>query len=165
MLIEETTPEMVKEWKAIHVEYRDRLSPNRKPAHEIVKYLRDTYPLEEITDASWGRMIIDNVMMNDPHKLKLPEGKDPFPIVFKIGNISSGKRLYEQQDEIFKGSPIIVGIDLETGFFHVEGSSQLWDELFAFRGLDQVDLKNIYLVAEYIHCLRKFDLLAKVISN
>ena len=104
-------------------------------------------------------------MMNNPHKEKLPDGKSPLPIVFRIGNISSGKRLYEQQDGIFKGSPIIVGIELETGFFHVEGSRELWDELFAFRGLDETDLENYYLVAEYIHSLRKFDLLAKVISE
>ncbi len=38
----------------------------------------------------------------------------------------------------------------------VEGSSELWNELFAFRGLDEEDLKNYYLVAEYISCLKQF---------
>jgi hypothetical protein len=165
MNLKETTPEMVQEWKALYSEYRDKLSPNRKPAHEIVKYLRDKYPLADITDASWGQTVIDNVVMNDPYKEKLPEGKKPSPVVFKIENISSGKRLYEQQDEIFNGSPIVAGIDLETGYFHVEGSSDLWDELFAFRGLDEADLENFYLVAEYVNCLRKFGLLDKVLSN
>ena len=62
--------------------------------------------------------------------------------------VKNGKLLYEKQDNIFKGEDIFVGIEMETGFIHVEGSSLLWDELFAFRGLDTDDLKNIYLVAE-----------------
>ena len=165
MLIKETTPEMVQEWKAIHVEYRDRLYPNRKNAKEIVNYLREKYPLIEVSDAARDQMVIDNVLMNEPHNEKLPKGKNPHPVVFQIQNNASGKKLYDKQDKIFKGLPIIVGIELETGFFHVEGSSELWDELFAFRGLDEADLENYYLVAEYIHCLRKFNLLAKVVSS
>ena len=46
----------------------------------------------------------------------------------------------------------------------VEGSSQLWDELFAFRGLDDDDLTDFYLVAEYISCLKKFDTLDRVLA-
>ena len=39
----------------------------------------------------------------------------------------------------------------------------LADELVAFAGLDQADLHNYYLVANYIACLEKFDLLAEVV--
>jgi len=54
-------------------------------------------------------------------------------------------------------------VELNSGYFLVEGSSLLWDELFAFRGLDEEDLKNYYLVAEYVACLRRFDRLDRVL--
>lgn len=48
-----------------------------------------------------------------------------------------------------------MGIDLTTGEFHVESENiekviQIYDDLFAYRGLDAADLKNYFLVAEYI---------------
>jgi hypothetical protein len=73
-----------------------------------------------------------------------------------IENTGPGTYLYENQDEVFTGNNIIVGIDLVTAYFLVEGSSLLWDELFAFRGLDNDDINHFYLVAEYIACTQKF---------
>lgn len=41
------------------------------------------------------------------------------------------------------GIPILVGIERQqTAYFYVEGSSLLWDELCAYRGLDEADLKT-----------------------
>jgi hypothetical protein len=37
--------------------------------------------------------------------------------------------------------------------------------LFAFKGLDAEDLTNFYLVAEYIACLKKFDMLDDVLDR
>ena len=69
----------------------------------------------------------------------------------------TGGRLYENKEEIFKDvEEIFVGIDLETGYFCVEGSGELYDELIAFRGLDDRDLENFYLVAEYVAAAQKF---------
>jgi hypothetical protein len=96
---------------------------------------------------------------------KLPAGRTVIPKVYRVLNEGHAQALYLQQDEVFKGRDIILGIDLETGFFHVEGSSLLWDELFAFRGLDAEDLTNFYLVAEYIACLKKFDMLDDVLGR
>ncbi|MBC3898897.1 hypothetical protein GH811_04625 [Acetobacterium malicum] len=59
----------------------------------------------------------------------------------------------------------MVGLEHETAFVMVEGSSDLADELVAFAGLDAADLNNYYLVANYIACLEKFGLLAEVISE
>lgn len=39
---------------------------------------------------------------------------------------------------------------METGYFHIEGSSMLYDELFKFRGLDKQDLENFFLIYEYV---------------
>lgn len=164
MLMQEAIPEMIKNWKAISEEYKAKLRPNRKPASAIIEYLEQKYQLEELSDEEWNEVIIGNVMLNDINKCKLPVGKVPTARVFHLENVKNGKLFYEKQDNIFKGQDIFVGIEMETGFIHVEGSSLLWDELFAFRGLDTDDLKNFYLVAEYITCLKKFDMLDSVLT-
>ena len=60
-------------------------------------------------------------------------------------------------------APIMVGLEYETAFVMVEGSGDLADQLVAFAGLDQADLDNYYLVANYIACLEKYGLLAQVV--
>jgi hypothetical protein len=135
------------------------LCPNRKKAQGIIEYLEDKYRLEELTGGEWKQLVIDTVLLNEFYSKKLSAGKTVIPKVYRVLNEGNAQPLYRQQDEVFKGKDIILGIDLETGFFHVEGSSLLWDELFAFRGLDEDDLNNYYLVAEYISCLKRFDML------
>ena len=60
---------------------------------------------------------------------------------------------------------IFVGIDISSGFFMVEGSVMLCDELRAFQGLDETDINNISIVSDYINCLKKFNMLQKVLGN
>lgn len=165
MLMQEATPEMVKIWKAIYAEYKVQLYPNKKPALDIIGYLKHKYPLIEVTDKGWEQDVLDSVLLNEYDVKKLPDGKIPVAIVYSIINTGNGKILYEKQDDIFKGINIIVGVEIETATFTVEGSSILWDELFAFRGLDEDDLNNFYLVAEYITCLKKFDMFDSVLSR
>ena len=158
MLMEELTPKMVEAWKAINDENKAKLRPNRKTACEIIDYMKDKYPVTEITDDKWQQVVANNILLNEVYAKKLPADKLPVAIVFLIENTGRGELLYEKQDEIFKGQNIFVGIELETAFFHVEGSSMLWDELFALRGLDEDDLNNFYLVAEYVTCLQKLKM-------
>ncbi len=168
MLMQEVTPEMVAKWKVIYNEYKTQLNPNKKTAPELIEYLEEKYPITEQTEEKLIQVIIDNVLQNEFYAKKLPEGKGPRARVFCVENRRSGESLYEEQDEIFKVENmdnIIVGIELETTFFMVEGSSILWDELFAFRGLDVDDLNNYYLVAEYITCLKKYGMLDNVLSK
>jgi len=164
MLMQEPSPEMVKTWKDTFDSYRSRLSPNNKTGLEIVSYLKQKYPVTELTEDDKKQVVSDNILQNECSAKKLPGGISPDPRVFLIQNSGQGKYLYENQDEVFSGIEIFVGIDLETGYFLVEGSSLLWDELFAFRGLDSDDLNNYYLVAEYIACTEKFGILETVIS-
>jgi hypothetical protein len=105
------------------------------------------------------------VLGNKYYKEKLLIGKAPRAITFTIEHKGYGNILYKKQDSIFNGIDISVGIELETGFFCTEGNSILYDELIAFRGLDESDLKNYYLVAEYIECLKMFGLLEKVLNK
>lgn len=165
MLTKEPVPETVEKWKAIYAEYKMKLYPNRKTALEIIEYLNQKYPLTEQTEEKLKQVVVDNVLLNECYLNKIPNSKMPVGKVFYVENLGSGKHLYEMQDVVFKGNKIIVGVELGSAFFMVEGSSMLWDEIFAFRGLDEEDLNNFYLVAEYITCLKKFDMLDSVLKR
>ncbi|MDD4347175.1 MAG: hypothetical protein PHZ11_09930 [Desulfitobacteriaceae bacterium] len=159
MLMRAPTPEMVENWKRIWIEYKDKLLPNRKSGAEVVDYLTNKYPLRELHDDKATQVVLDNVVYNKPFADKLPIGADPSAVTFIVKNTGTGKVLYKNQDKIFKGNSIFVGIDLNSGYYCVEGSSMLWDELCAFQGLDKSDLQNYYRVAEYISCLKRFGLM------
>ncbi len=164
MLMHEPTPEMAEEWKRTFKQYGPRLAPNRKKGKAVLQYLMGKYPLEEAKDDKWKQIVLSDVLHNRHNLEKLRAGKTPSAAVFHVLNTGVGKTLYERQDELFRGMTITAGVEMETGAFHVEGSSLLWDELFAFRGLDEQDLKNFYLVAEYVSCLKKFGILEKVLK-
>lgn len=164
MLMQQATPEMVNVWKATFDHYRPRLSPNKKTGPELLAYIQQKYSITELTDDTIKQVVADNVTHNECYANKLPSGRTPVAKGFFIEDTGAGNHLYENQDDLFKGNKIVVGLDLETAFFMVEGSSLLWDELFAFRGLDENDLTNCYLVAEYISCLEKSDNLDSVLA-
>jgi len=164
MLCQEVTPELVASWKETFDHYRPRLRPNKKTGTDLIAYLKQTYPVTEITCDQIRQVVLDNILGNECYSRKLPAGKTPDAKGFFIEKTGAGKYLYENQDEQFRSIRIIVGIDLETAFFMVEGSSRLWDELFAFRGLDEDDLANSYLVAEYISCLKRFEMLDSTLA-
>lgn len=163
MLMGEVTPEMIKSWKDVWIEYKDKLLPNRKSGREVVEYLKSKYLLEELNDNDARQIVIDNLLYNKPLADKLPMGVKTSVVTFGIENKDNGKFLYENQDDIFKGNNVFVGVELESGFFCVEGSSLLWDELYAFQGLDEKDIQNYFCVAEYISCLKKLGILERVL--
>lgn len=165
MLMEKPTAEMIQEWKRIFNEYKGRLLPNRKNSVEIIAYLKAKYPTVEIADKKWKKMISSEITGNKPYAEKLPEGKETEVVIFEIANKDAAVKLYDKQDDIFKGQKIYVGIELETAHIHVEGSSLLSDELFTFRGLDKADLENYFMVSEYIIGLKKFGLLDEVLKT
>jgi hypothetical protein len=165
MLTRKVTPEMVRAWKDTYETCRHGLRPNKKSGPEILAYLTGKYPVKELPADSISEVISDNVLLNECFARKMPADKTPEAAVFFIENTGAGKTLYENQDEFYRGRPIIAGVELHSAYFMVEGSSLLWDELFAFRGLDEEDLANYYLVAEYVECLRQFDLLDSVLTR
>lgn len=163
MLLSEATLEMVAEWKTIRMEYQDRLCANRKSGAAVAAYLAEKYPVQLLQDKRSEQVVISNVLNNKPFAQKLPAGAAPCPVAYHVKNIGEGKALYEEQDSVFGGQRIFVGIDLTTGYFCVEGSSELWDELYVFRGLDEQDLQNDYCVAEYVSCLKKRGMLEQML--
>lgn len=165
MLTRKATPELVRQWKDTAETCRPLLCPNKKTGAELLAYLTGKYPVRELRTDSLRDVVEDNILSNECHARKMPAGTTPEVSGFVIENAGTGKHLYEQQDEMFRGRTIIAAVELHSGYFLVEGSSLLWDELCAFRGLDEEDLENYYLVAEYVGCLKRFDLLDSVLAR
>jgi len=162
MLTHEPSMQDIANWKQVFAAYRPRLKPNRTSGEELLAYLRSRYPLRMLHDSKADQVVIQNILLNESLASELPSGAAPKPVCCIVEPVGSGEALYREQDACFAGIEIFVGIDLVTGYFCVEGSSRLWDELYAFRGLNENDLANYYSVAEYIACLERFDLLDQI---
>lgn len=171
MLTQEPTPEMYAEWKFVWKQYKDKLKPNRKSGQELLGYLSGKYALTEIHEKKAMNAITFNVTMNKPLAEKLPNGAVPLPRAFFLENVGNGAVFYKSENrdpvEVFGEEipRIFIGIDLASGYFMVEGSRMLWDELYAFQGIDESDIENPYCVAQYIACLKRFNRLEDVIDE
>jgi hypothetical protein len=117
MLMQKPTPEMIEMWKEVWKDFKDKLRPNRKTGKEIVGYLKNKYFLEELHDDNAKQVVINNILYNKQYANRLTVGAEPSVVTFIVVNEDDGKLLYDNQDEIFKGSNIFVGVELETGFF------------------------------------------------
>ena len=131
MLTHKATAADIAEWKEIFEACRGRLSPNRRSGEELAAYLRARYPVSSLSGERELGVVRDNVLRNECFKEKLPEGKAPRPVAFMLKD---------------KETDIFIGVELETGYFLVEGverstgefcaekTERLYDELVAFRG-------------------------------
>lgn len=153
----------LEKWKALWEKQKDVLKPNRKSGKEILSYLESNYPLTEIFDDDALDVVSENVLMNEFSAEKLC-GKQPVPKAFYLENSGKGKKFYlpENQDPLSlwgeEITRIFVGIDITSGFFTVEGSTLLWDELCAFRGVDEADLQNYAVTAMYIEAKERLKM-------
>ncbi len=171
MIINMPTDTMFKQWRHTFEKYKDRLYPNRISGTELLSYIKKQYVLTELYDENALNTVVDNVVMNETYKEKLPFNTLPVPKVFYLENSGNGVKFYRPENkdsnEIWGGNitRIFIGVDVITGFFTVEGSTMLYDELNAIRGLDEKDLQNYVVVAEYINALKKFNMLDKVVTK
>lgn len=136
MLTKEPTQEQIYEWQRIFESYRSSMNPNRKTGSEIDSYFRSKYLYQVYDNPEFKRIVAFNIVQNEYSNSKLPNGAKPIIKGYKIGDV-------------------IVGIDLVSGEFYVESedidkSVPVYDDLFVYRGLDEEDLKNCFLVAEYV---------------
>ena len=157
--------EDIARWKRIYREYRPRLKPNRISGATLYDYLDSHYPLLPLEDERANQMVRDNILKNECFARQLPAGAQPDPICCLVEPVGNGAALYRTREAVFADCEIIVGIDLASGYFLVEGSGALWDELTAHRGLNEDDLENFYSVAEYISCLSRFGLLEQTLAT
>lgn len=165
MQMTQATEQDLAHWKQVYQQYRPRLKPNRISGATLYAYLESHYPLLPLDDPRANRLVSENILSNKVFARQLPKGCVPEPICCTIAPTGNGAELYRAQDAVFAGIDILVGIDLISGYFLVEGSSLLWDELYAQRGLNEDDLENAYSVAEYVACLERFGILDRVLSN
>lgn len=171
MITREPTKEMLEEWKSIWEEYKDVLKPNRKSGEEVLTYLQSHYVLTEIDDENALSCISEPVKENEYFAEKLPEGTAINPRAFYLENTGCGKKFYlpENKDNTYLWGEegiekIFIGVELSSGVYHVEGSTMLWDELCAFQGIDEKDLQNFVVVADYINSLKRFGKLNSVVD-
>lgn len=141
MLTTEPTSEMIAEWKRIFEIYHSALTPNRKSGNEVDQYFREKYSYQLFDNAEFRKIASLNITENDYFKSKLPKGALPNIQSYQTGNV-------------------LVAIDLCTGEFHIESENieeviPISDDLFVYRGLDEDDLKNFFLVAEYVKLSQK----------
>ena len=155
MITHAVTRAELRRWRAEWVILRDRLAPNRRDGGELLSYLAAHYPLELPSDPAAEQWVEENVLQTACFREKLPDGASPQPVCRYIADSGAGASLYLEQDAVFRGARILAGIDLASGCYFVEGSSRLWDELFAFQGLDEKDIKNYVCVAQYADCMRR----------
>lgn len=160
MLINEPSFDMLSHWKTLGKEYQNKIKPNRKSGGEVLDYVKNKYPLIEIKSIhgeNIDKMIADEIKSNEYSSWRLPVGKKPEIKAFILENKGSSKLLYDEQDNIFKGLDIFIAVDLVTGYTHIEGSSRLYDEIKAYQGLDEIDIQNNFLVAEYVECCQNMN--------
>ncbi len=136
MLTKEPNQEQINEWQRIFESHRFSMNPNRKTGSEIDSYFRSKYLYQVYDNPEFKKIIAFNIVQNEHSNSKLPNRAKPIIKGYKIGDV-------------------IVGIDLVSGEFYVESadidkSVPVYDDLFVYRGLDEEDLKNCFLVAEYV---------------
>ena len=65
MLTQEITPDTIEEWKSVYEKYKNQLKPNNKTAKQLIEYLKQKYPVKEITDNRLKKVVTGNVLQND----------------------------------------------------------------------------------------------------
>ncbi len=156
MNMEQATKEMI-ESKEIYNKYKDKIKPNKKSGIDIIRYLENNYPVVELKNNDLEQDITFNIKSNKFYSNKL-SGEKPIIKVFKVNNIGNGKKLYSKQEKVVDEKTIMVGIELQTSFIFVEGSNYLYEELMAYTGLDEEDIKDSYLLLQYIKYKEKFKM-------
>ncbi len=155
MITHAVTRDEIRRWRAEWTILRDRLMPNRRDGEALRSYLASRYPLEPLPEPSSAQWVACNILSNAHFREKLPSDGTPQPACWYVLNADAGATLYLEQDAVFRGTRILVGVDFVSGCYFVEGSSQLWDELCAFQGLDEMDINNYVCVAQYADCMRR----------
>ena len=132
MLTSKPTPEIINEWKNIYEINKDKLEPNRKSGEELNVYFCTKYKPEILEDEEFYKAIKENILLNEANSEKLKQGEKPDIVSY-----------------VLKHKNVLIGIDLVTGFYQVEGEdvgavAEVYDDLFVFRGLDEKDLQNCF---------------------
>jgi len=174
----EVNEPIISKWSEIYDEYRPLLKPNKKSADEVIRYLQEKYSMaiENSVEAkevasfniAEGLKNSGTVEQQDPSSFQL--------VIFRVQDERNGANLYrtQQQDYLevvaeFRKIhddaqdipaddfplPILVNIEMNSGYIYVEGSPTLSNEIELFQGHNAKELENIYIVACYVKLLKK----------
>jgi hypothetical protein len=133
MLTSKVDEKKLKLWKELYKKYFDSLKPNRISGRDLNIYLQKNYSAENY----------DNVVFK------------------KVVHLNSKEYFHENAGDVNDivaytlNGDIFVGIDLKTGFFHIESddvnkSIPIFDDLFITRGLSKDELQNFVIVGQYL---------------
>ena len=133
MLTSKVDEKKLKLWKELYKKYFDSLKPNRISGRDLNIYFQKNYSAENY----------DNVVFK------------------KVVHLNSKEYFHENAGDVNDivaytlNGDIFVGIDLKTGFFHIESddvskSIPIFDDLFITRGLSKEELQNFVIVGQYL---------------
>ena len=178
MIETEANRSIISKWQAIYDENRPLLKPNKKSAEEVIRYLQEKYPIITENSAEAKEVATFNIAEGLKHS-GTEEQQDPssFQIItFKVQNERNGANLYRTQQQDYLDvvaefrkihddaqdipaddfpMPILVNVEINSGFIYVEGSPALSNEIELFQGHNAKELENIYTVACYVKLLKK----------
>ncbi len=136
MITECVTKEKIDYWKQLWQEKISTLKPNRISGSLLKDYFENKY----------SPTLYENKDFLDAVKFNLIERHGE-----KASDFSNIICYLVDED-------VYVGIDLSTGFFHIESKNiekciPIYDDLYVKRGLDKDDLQSFVLVGQYIELL------------
>lgn len=109
-------------------EFHEKITPNRKSGEDIEQYLQDHYDCNECEDLKLSEQLVDSMKDETSENVEIH--------IYQVGDLK-------------------VAINRTSGAFLVSGDdldekAKLWDELFLYRGLNEEELSNPFLVGTYI---------------
>lgn len=133
MITHEVDEKKLSFWKELYEKNSDSLKPNRISGRELDAYFQKKYSAQNYDNVRFKEV----VHLNSKEKFHENAGN--------INDIAA----YTLKGDIF------VGIDLKTGFFHIESediskSVPIFDDLFITRGLSADELRNFVIAGQYL---------------
>lgn len=131
MITMPVTKAQLQQWKTLWQNHHAHMQPNRISGAQLNAYFCEKYDPQVLENAAFSKVVCLNVMEQGDCSVQ------PTIMTYQMQN------------------GVLVGIDLSTGYFHVEDDDMvamtaIWDDLFVTRGLSAKDLQNYVLTAQYI---------------
>ncbi len=131
--IKKLIPSLTEQWKTVYERERPNLEPNAITGEELSRYIRDRFDTEPTKDEALISAVCDLLEQDALLQQKKQDGR--------------------LQPEVYRlDDGTVIGVDLLTCCFIVQGNELLHDEMTYERGLDAFDLDNVLLTADWLRC-------------
>lgn len=123
-------------WKRVWAQHRPNMQPNRLSGAQMRDIL-----LEQYAARPFSNPVFEGVVLANLAQYPYLSAKTPQVLAFTVACA----------DAAAFGLPhCFVGLELESGYIHCEGSDSLQDALFLRQGLNEEELENPFLVWRYV---------------